>query len=50
MNERMNESGAKESIEHKTERKMPEMKTKMNMGTTVRKHVTKKVWNNMGIY
>lgn len=46
----MNESGAKESIEHKTERKMPEMKTKMNMGTTVRKHVTKKVWNNMGIY
>lgn len=38
----MNECGAKESIEHKIERKMPKRKTKMNMGTAVRKHVRKK--------
>lgn len=38
----MNECGSKESTEHKTERKMPKRKTKMNMGTAVRKHVTKK--------
>lgn len=38
----MNKCGAKESIEHKTERKMPKRKTKMNMGTAVRKNVTKK--------
>jgi hypothetical protein len=38
----MNKCGSKESIEHKTERKMPKRKTKMNMGTAVRKHVTKK--------
>jgi len=38
----MNECGAKESIEHKTEQKMPKRKTKMNMGTAVGKNVTKK--------
>jgi hypothetical protein len=38
----MNKCGSKESIEHKSERKMPKRKTKMNMGTAVRKHVTKK--------
>lgn len=38
----MNKCGAKESIEHKTERKMPKRKTKMNMGTAVGKNVTKK--------
>lgn len=38
----MNECGSKESNEHKTERKMPKRKTKLNMGTAVTKHVTKK--------
>jgi len=36
------------NVEHKTERKMPKRKTKMNMGTAVRKHVTKKegiIWD-----
>ena len=38
----MKECGPEESTEHKTERKMSKRKTKMNMGTAVRKHVTKK--------
>jgi hypothetical protein len=38
----MNECGSEEGIEHATERKMPKRKTKMKIGTAVRKHVTKK--------
>jgi hypothetical protein len=38
----MNECESKESTEHKTERKMSKRKTQINMGTAVRKHVTKK--------